>query len=141
MLPSNSDTTLPDSVNEEFIGKDDLILVTGAAGFVGMRVVHNLLNKGYRRIRCLARPSSNAAEIVNLIESGLFPGLHIYRGNLLSRDDCQMMVKDATALIHLAAGRGEKSVPDAFMNSVVTTRNLLDACRDRGCVRRFVHIS
>src|SRR5205085_2206860 len=33
------------------------------------------------------------------------------------------------------------SFPDAFMNSVVTTRNLLDAARHHGCLRRFVSIS
>ena len=30
-------------------------------------------------------------------------------------------------IFHLAAGTGEQLFPDAFMNSVVTTRNLLDA--------------
>jgi nucleoside-diphosphate-sugar epimerase len=44
-------------------------------------------------------------------------------------------------IIHLAAGTGEKSFPDAFMNSVVTTRNLLDASMQCGRLRRFVLIS
>lgn len=132
---------LTDSVEKTFIDKDDLILVTGAAGFIGLRVVRNLLEKGHRRIRCFVRPSRNAAEITDLIGSELFPGLHIFKGNLLSREDCCAATKGVTAVIHLAAGRGEKSVPDAFMNSVVTTRNLLEACGDQGCIRRFVYIS
>jgi nucleoside-diphosphate-sugar epimerase len=41
----------------------------------------------------------------------------------------------------LAAGRGEKSYPDAFMNSVVTTRNLIEASISNGCLKRFVNIS
>ena len=44
-------------------------------------------------------------------------------------------------IYHLAAGRGEKSFPDAFMNSVVTTRNLLEAALASKCLRRFVNIS
>jgi nucleoside-diphosphate-sugar epimerase len=44
-------------------------------------------------------------------------------------------------IFHLAAARGEKSFPDAFMNSVVTTRNLLDASLRHPCLRRFVSIS
>ncbi len=44
-------------------------------------------------------------------------------------------------VIHLAAGRGEKSFPDAFMNSAVTTRNLLDACVQEGKCKRFVNVS
>jgi nucleoside-diphosphate-sugar epimerase len=42
---------------------------------------------------------------------------------------------------HLAAGTGTKSFADAFMNSVVTTRNLLDAVVKQGCLRRFVNVS
>jgi nucleoside-diphosphate-sugar epimerase len=44
-------------------------------------------------------------------------------------------------IYHLAAGTGEKSFPDAFMNSVLTTRNLLDAALGHGCLRRFVNVS
>jgi nucleoside-diphosphate-sugar epimerase len=126
---------------DKFIDKGDLILVTGAAGFVGLRVIHNLLDKGYTQIRCFVRPSSDAAEISDLIGTGLFPGLHIFRGNLLSREDCIATLNNVAAVIHLAAGRGEKSIPDAFMNSVVTTRNLLECCGEQGRIRRFVHVS
>jgi len=127
--------------NSTFISKDELILVTGAAGFIGLRVIRNLLERGYHQIRCLVRPSSAATELTELIGTGLFPGLHIFRGNLLSSEDCRVAVKNVTEVIHLAAGRGEKSVPDAFINSVVTTKNLLESCGAQNCIRRFVHIS
>jgi len=65
----------------------------------------------------------------------------VIKGNLLSREDCTTATKDVAVIFHLAAGRGEKSFPDAFMNSVVTTRNLLDACLRDTCLRRFVSIS
>jgi len=39
-------------------------------------------------------------------------------GNLLSREDCRDAVKGAKVIYHLAAGRGEKSFSDAYMNSV-----------------------
>jgi nucleoside-diphosphate-sugar epimerase len=44
-------------------------------------------------------------------------------------------------IYHLAAGRGEKAFPDAFINSVVTTRNLLDAILRAGGLKRFVNVS
>jgi nucleoside-diphosphate-sugar epimerase len=44
-------------------------------------------------------------------------------------------------IFHLAAGRGEKSFPDAFVNSVVATRNLLEASVPHKCLRRFVNVS
>jgi nucleoside-diphosphate-sugar epimerase len=124
------------------IGPDDLILVTGATGFIGSRVVWSLLNLGFRNLRCLARPSSKAEKVGAMMES-LPPGarVELVRGNLLSREDCTAIVRGVTVVIHLAAGRSEKSVPDAFANSVVTTRNLLEAVAQQGTVRRFVNIS
>jgi len=65
----------------------------------------------------------------------------VTKGNLLSREDCVAATKDVAVIFHLAAGRGEKSFPDAFMNSVVTTRNLLEASLRHTCLRRFVSIS
>ena len=44
-------------------------------------------------------------------------------------------------IYHLAAGTGEKSFPDAFLNSVVATRNLLDAGLQAARLRRFVLVS
>jgi nucleoside-diphosphate-sugar epimerase len=44
-------------------------------------------------------------------------------------------------IFHLAAGSGEKSFPVAFLNSVVTTHNLLEASLQHTCLRRFVNIS
>jgi nucleoside-diphosphate-sugar epimerase len=136
---ANQATTAP---NAYLIGPDDLILVTGATGFIGSRVVWSLLNLGFRNLRCLARPSSKAEKVDAMLES-LPRGarLELVRGNLLSREDCAAITRDVAVVIHLAAGRSEKSVPDAFANSVVTTRNLLDAVAQQGSVRRFVNIS
>ena len=63
------------------------------------------------------------------------------KGNLLSRVDCETACKDVAVIFHLAAGTGEKSFPDAFMNSVVTTRNLLEASLQYARLQRFVLVS
>src|SRR5205823_10642048 len=59
----------------------------------------------------------------------------------VARDDCARAMKDVAVVFHLAAGRGEKSFPDSFMNSVVTTRNVLEAAVRYTCLKRFVSIS
>lgn len=121
---------------------EDPILVTGATGFIGVKVVENLLERGFRQIRCFTRPSSSMTRLEALI--GQYNGrvqVELIQGNLLRREDCIAAAKAAKIIYHLAAGAGEKSFPDAFMNSVVTTRNLLDAALQHGCLSRFVNVS
>src|SRR5437899_6401798 len=124
------------------IGPDDPILITGATGFIGSRLVESLLDRGYRNLRCFARPSSEVAR-VEAIAGRRREGarIEVVKGNLLSREDCTTATKDVAVIFHLAAGGGGKSFPDAFMNSVVTTRNLLEASLRHTCLRRFVNIS
>jgi nucleoside-diphosphate-sugar epimerase len=128
--------------NNFVIGPDDRILVTGATGFIGIRVVECLLDRGFRNIACFARPSSDLTKLEDLINR--YPQtvrIGTLKGNLLSREDCEAACKGAAIIFHLAAGTGEKSFPDAFMNSVVTTRNLLDASLRFANLQRFVLVS
>jgi nucleoside-diphosphate-sugar epimerase len=120
---------------------DDLILVTGAAGFIGRRVVEKLLALGYTRVRCLVRPVLHGNSQGWSQGSAGAERNEVITGNLLSADDCLRATEGAKIVIHLAAGRGQKSFADAFLNSVVTTRNLLDAIVRHGCVRRLVSVS
>ncbi len=124
------------------IGPNEPVLITGAGGFIGLRVVESLLRHGFRNLRCFARPSSNSARLEELAEQWKEKAaVEIVKGNLLSREDCLSATGGVAVIYHLAAGRGEKLYADAFMNSVVTTRNLLEASMRHGCMKRFVSIS
>lgn len=124
------------------IQPDEPILVTGAAGFIGSRVVECLLQYGYRNISCLVRPTSSTERLETIARSAPEGSrFEIVKGNLLSRDDCARASREVAVIYHLAAGRGEKSYPDAFMNSVVSTRNLLEAAHKHRALRRFVNVS
>ena len=128
--------------NSFIIDKRDLILVTGAAGFIGLRVVERLLDLGFCNLRCFVRPSRSTAKLQSL-SSDICGAAHVevFKGNLLSREDCMRATENVAVILHLAAGRGEKSYPDALLNSVVTTRNLMEASISHGSLRRFVNIS
>jgi len=127
---------------DRIIGADDLILVTGASGFIGSQVVRSLLDLGFRNLRCFARPTSDTTRLKSITRQFVVDAkIELVQGNLLSRDDCMRATRGAAVIFHLAAGRGVKSVPDAFLNSVVTTRNLLEAGARQGCLRRFVNVS
>jgi len=123
--------------DSNIIQADDQILVTGGSGFIGRRVVAALIERGFSRVRCLVRPSTNP-ESINHLEK---LGAEVVSGNLLSTADCERAVRDAKVVYHLAAGRGEKFFAEAFLNSVVTTRNLLNAIVATGKVLRFVNVS
>lgn len=118
----------------------ETILVTGAAGFIGKRVVSALLRYGFSNIRCFVRQSSNVSPIID--EASKYPStrLEFLKGNLLSNDDCLKATEDIPLILHLAAGI-DKSFSGSFMNSVVTTRNLLDAAVQNRTLKRIVNVS
>jgi nucleoside-diphosphate-sugar epimerase len=123
------------------IGPDDLVLVTGATGFIGPAVVETLLQRGFRKIRVFARPSSDATRLEAVL--GRYQDraeVQVTRGNLLSREDCIKATSGVAVIFHLATS-GDKSFANAFMNSVVATRNLLQASLEHMRLRRFVNIS
>jgi nucleoside-diphosphate-sugar epimerase len=122
------------------IKPDEPVLVTGATGFIGPAVVESLFRHGIRQVRALARPSSDLTRLLAVAQGHPEGTVQILRGNLLSREDCRSAAQDAAVIFHLATS-GDKSFANSFMNSVVTTRNLLESSMACGRLRRFVNVS
>jgi nucleoside-diphosphate-sugar epimerase len=123
------------------IAKDSRILVTGSNGFLGVRVVAELLRRGYRNVRCFVRPSSKLARLQEVIAyHGAEREVELVVGDLLSRDDCRKAADGVAVVCHLAAGF-DKAFAGAFMNSALGTRNLLEAFLEQGHPARFVQVS
>ena len=118
----------------------DRILVTGSNGFIGSKVVEKLLEYGFTNLRCFIRPSSHLARLQNVLDKFEAGRVKFVTGDLLSRDDCRKAAEGVSIIYHLAAGV-EKSFAGAFMNSALTTRNLLDAFLRYGHPKRFVNVS
>jgi nucleoside-diphosphate-sugar epimerase len=127
--------------NNNWIVESDVpMLVTGAGGFIGSSVVRALLAMGYVNLRCFVRPSSSINNLRTLANQHPNAKVEIITGNLLSPSDCQAAVKGVKVIFHLVTGRG-KSFPACFQNSVVSTRNLLEAALAEGSLMRFVNVS
>ena len=142
MPDRGSPRTDPPPAMPFIIAPDDRILITGAAGFIGSRVVEDLLARGFRNLVCFARPSGSPARLqASLPRKPTGARIEIFEGNLLSPTDCESACRDARLIFHLAAGTGDKSFPGAVLNSVVTTRNLLEASLKHARVQRFVLVS
>lgn len=122
------------------INKSDTILITGANGFIGTRVVKTLIGYGFTKLRCLVRSPQAMAHLQRIADAA---NAHVefFVGTLFSQDDCLKMMKDVSVVYHLAVGSGGKSFPNNFMNAVIPTRNLLEACVQNKWLKRFVNIS
>ena len=115
------------------------VLVTGAGGFLGTHLVARLLAHGESDIRCLVRSQAAAAKLDPLKQQYPSAKLEYCFGNLSSKADLERAVAGVDVVYHAAAAM-KGGAADMFMNTVVGSRNLLDAFVAKGC-RRFVLVS
>lgn len=118
------------------------ILVTGCSGFLGVPTVERLLARGERDIRCFLRPGSKRERLEAVIAR--YPDAKVERfvGSLGSPESAAEAVKGCDVVYHLAAALSGAPA-DLFLNTVVTTRNLLDGMRAsrNGTPPKLVHCS
>jgi nucleoside-diphosphate-sugar epimerase len=103
-------------------------------------VVEILLEYGFSNLRCFVRSSSALDRLKQVLAKHSEESVQMISGDLLSRDDCRRAAEGVSVIFHLAAGI-EKSFAGAFMNSALTTRNLMDAFLELGRPKRFVNVS
>jgi len=110
------------------------ILVTGAAGFLGAALIERLLVHGYADIRCNVRRRADISKLQAVAERHASTRLEYCIGDLKYREDAVRAIDGVQLIFHLAAGK-KGTAADLFLNSVVASRNLLDAVADRKPMR------
>jgi nucleoside-diphosphate-sugar epimerase len=108
------------------------ILVTGASGFIGGRVVEKLVRERRARIRALVRDVAGAVRIAR------FP-VELVRGDVTDPPSVRAAARGCHAIIHCAHGNRGTATERHAVN-VEGTRNVLDAAV-AAQVDRVVHLS
>ena len=113
---------------------DDLVLVTGATGLVGSHVAERMLAAGVPT-RVLVRSGNDTS----LLEQW---GAQIAVGDMTDIESLPAAFKDVTVVVHCAAKVGDWGpIEDYRFVNVQGLRNILDAVKASGTLKRFVHVS
>lgn len=115
---------------EKLSGKT--VLVTGATGFIGGRLVERLVSLEGARVRALVHTMGNAVRIARL-------PIELIRGDLLDLDSLRSAAQGCDVMFHCAYGSRGNDEQRRQVN-VDGTRNVLQAALEAG-VRRVVHFS
>jgi nucleoside-diphosphate-sugar epimerase len=116
------------------------VLVTGASGFIGKRLVSTLAEKGNFNVRCIVRAGGSDKTLRSIKEKFPESNIELIKGDLKNGSGLEEALRGIKTVYHLAA---MKSGPIAasYYNTVVGTRNLLLKISEVCDLKRFVHVS
>ncbi len=99
------------------------ILVTGATGFIGSHLVHELVRSGHK-VAVLARKNSSVEHLNNL-------GVDVRYGDVTDLLSVIEACKGVDTVIHLAAITSSEGTDyeESFLVNVVGSQNVIDACK------------
>jgi len=107
------------------------ILVTGASGFLGTRLVELLIQDGYP-VRAFVRKLSNTKRLKEL-------GAEVFFGDVASLESIKPALEGIDVVVHAAADTaGDER--DSELSTIQGTRNIIDMCKEFK-VKRLVYIS
>jgi nucleoside-diphosphate-sugar epimerase len=94
--------------------------VTGATGFIGGRVIRQLVNEGHQ-VHALVHTSSKSSELARL-------GIRPYEGDITSRDSLRAPMTGVDGVFHIAAWYkiGARDSGRAAKVNIEGTRNVLE---------------
>ncbi len=111
----------------------DSLLITGATGFIGRRLVSKLDPVKYRSVYCLSRKAiSDSSSAENHIQ--------VVRGDLNAPESYADVLASCRTVVHLAAVTGKAGREEYFEVNTQGTERLIVECERQG-VENFLHVS
>ncbi|MBM3180620.1 MAG: NAD-dependent epimerase/dehydratase family protein [Chloroflexi bacterium] len=111
----------------------NMILVTGATGFIGRTLVRQLSSIGYP-MRALIRPSPRTPRLPKGVP------VEVAVVSLADRRGLRAALRDVETVFHLASAENQGSRGDLLTADIQGTENLVEAAADAG-VDRIVYLS
>jgi nucleoside-diphosphate-sugar epimerase len=114
--------------------KKELMLVTGANGYVGKEVVEQLVAQGIP-VRAMVRDLAKSSELK-------MPGVEIVVADLLDKESLRKAVSGVYGIFHIGAIFRQAGLPESIFHDVNAegTRTLFELAIEAG-VKRIVHCS
>jgi UDP-glucose 4-epimerase len=104
-------------------------LVTGGAGFIGSKIIRNLLQSGHQVVALDNLATGNSKNISNFLSDSNF---EFVNNSILEPSIIDPLVKSVDRVFHLAAAVGVFNIVQnplaSFTTNVEGTHNMLDAC-------------
>ncbi len=133
------------------MNQEELILVTGATGFLGTQLVHELLQRQpHARLALLIRPRSGQTPVQraeSFIEPADLSRVLVYAGDVMEPNcgldtaTLEHLSADVTRVIHCAATvRFDHSLEQARHMNVDGTRKMLDFAASMPSLKSFVYV-
>lgn len=123
------------------IKNNEIILVTGGAGFIGSNIIEFLLNEG-KKVRCLDNLSTGNKENLELFIEN--PNFEFIEGSIEDYETCLEACKGVTYVSHQAAwGSVPRSIEQPLYYNKVNvegTLNMLEAAV-KNKIKKFVYAS
>ncbi|CAI7824658.1 unnamed protein product [Closterium sp. NIES-53] len=125
----------------------NVILITGAAGFIASHVANRLVRSHPQYRVVVLDKLDYCSSLRNLDPSMRSPNFKFVKGDIASADlvNYLLLTEGIDTVMHFAA---QTHVDNSFGNSFEFTKNniygthvLLEACKQAGTIKRFIHVS
>ena len=124
---------------------DGPVAVTGASGYIGSRVVEDLMQQGYEVHACV-RDKSNGKKVdhlLNLNGQGLDGSVQLFEADLLNPGSYDQAFSGCAGVIHAGAALGfNRETPQEVYDGCFTqNEHVVESVKKAGTVKRFVFTS